>query len=34
MSAEEREYELERLPSEVFMQLPGDYRFVTKKSEK
>jgi hypothetical protein len=34
MTADEREYQLERLPPEIFIQLPGDYRFVTKKSEK
>lgn len=33
MTPDERENELENLPPEVFAQLPGDYRFVSKKNQ-
>ncbi|MEI7557043.1 hypothetical protein [Candidatus Chlorohelix sp.] len=34
MNPEEREQTLEALPPETFLQLPGDYRFVSKKSDR
>jgi hypothetical protein len=34
MTPEEREKVLESLPPETFQQLPGDYRFVSKKSDR